>query len=56
MANMLKAQARYGTFVVHSAADLISRSLFDYGEWAQLEIEHLAKFIRPGDTVLDVGA
>jgi len=36
--------------------DIIGRSLRDYGEWAQIEISHLCKFIRDGDVVLDVGA
>jgi FkbM family methyltransferase len=27
-----------------------------YGEWAQLEIDLMLRFVRPGDTVLDIGA
>ncbi len=34
----------------------IGRSLDLYGEWAESELELLGLFIRPGDTVIDVGA
>ena len=34
----------------------IGASLRDYGEWAQLELEFLFRFLGAGDTVLDVGA
>lgn len=35
---------------------IVSSSLRHYGEWAQLEINALCRFIEPGDTVIDVGA
>ncbi|PZF78617.1 hypothetical protein DK847_02080 [Aestuariivirga litoralis] len=47
---------RYGQIFIPAGADLISDSLRLYGEWAQNEIDDLLAFIRPGDTVLDVGA
>lgn len=34
----------------------ISRSLEEYGEWAQAEIDFLPNFMGSRDTVLDIGA
>ena len=47
---------RYGLISFFKNDTIISRSLREYGEWAQAEIEFLLDFIRSGDTVLDVGA
>ncbi|MBU4609194.1 FkbM family methyltransferase [Achromobacter sp. GG226] len=49
-------EARYGRFAVPDGNDLIGDSLREYGEWAQVELDLLAHFIRPGQTVLDIGA
>jgi FkbM family methyltransferase len=35
---------------------IISRSLQEYGEWAEAEVEFLGSLISPDDTVLDIGA
>ena len=51
-----KFDCRYGRFVTFGEGDLISRSLATYGEWAQGEIDMLAKFISEGDVVIDAGA
>ncbi len=43
--------------VLYNANDVyIGRSFDLYGEWSQAEIEGLVQFLRPGMTVLDVGA
>lgn len=47
---------RYGRIITYGDEDLISRSLEMYGEWAQGEIDVLAKFISDGDVVIDAGA
>ncbi len=47
---------RYGLMSFFKNDTIISRSLADYGEWAQAEVEFLLSLIGPGDTVLDVGA
>jgi FkbM family methyltransferase len=52
----VRVSTRYGEFVVLNANDLICRSLFHYGEWAQCEIEILSQFIARGDSVVDAGA
>lgn len=36
--------------------DLVSVSQLSFGEWESLQTEILQLFLRPGDTVLDVGA
>ncbi|AEG91956.1 FkbM family methyltransferase [Ramlibacter tataouinensis] len=50
------ATTRYGDMECLSGDSVVSRSLVQYGEWAQLELELLAALIRPGTVVLDVGA
>jgi FkbM family methyltransferase len=52
----VKVKTRYGEFSVFTDSDLISRSLLQYGEWAQCEIEILGQFISRGDAVVDAGA
>ncbi len=47
---------RYGTMTVPVRDLIVGRSLLTYGEWAQAEIDLLLDLIRPGDTVVDVGA
>ena len=49
-------RTRYGTVSFFSTDNVIGRSLREYGEWAQNEIELFLKYLRPGDTVLDIGA
>ncbi len=48
--------SRYGPITVPATDLIIGRSIATYGEWAQLEIDALAHFIKDGDTVLDIGA
>ncbi len=48
--------SRYGLIAAPAKDLIIGRSIATYGEWAQLEIDALAYFIKDGDTVLDVGA
>lgn len=49
-------RGRYGVLSFFSSDLVVGRSLAMYGEWAENEIAFLKTFIRPGDTVLDVGA
>ena len=47
---------RYGVMSFFKNDTIISRSLREYGEWAEAEVEFLCQLVGPGDTVLDVGA
>ena len=49
-------ETRFGTMECLEADSVVSRSLALYGEWAQAELSLLQGLVRPGDTVLDVGA
>ena len=53
---MTTLHCRYGEFSVPDQNDLIFNALREYGEWAQEELDMLSRFVRPGDTVLDIGA
>lgn len=53
---MISLHCRYGNFSVPDRNDLILNALREYGEWAQEELDMLAHFIRPGDTVIDAGS
>src|SRR6266568_6896191 len=46
---------KFGAFKIFDRNDLITKSLKEYGEWAQNEINFCSNFIKFGDTVLDIG-
>ncbi|MFY9655225.1 MAG: FkbM family methyltransferase [Methylocystis sp.] len=48
--------ARHGRFFVLRNDLFISRSMIEYGEWTESEFTLMAQLLRPGDTVIDVGA
>ncbi len=50
------AQCRYGVMSFFTNDTTVSRSLKEYGEWAQAEIEFLRALIDRGAVVVDVGA
>ncbi|HEJ2468562.1 TPA: FkbM family methyltransferase [Vibrio cholerae] len=56
MSNIRKVKSRRGQFNIISSDKVVSESIALYGEWAQIELEILEKFIEKGDTVIDVGA
>lgn len=47
---------RFGQMFCHPNDNCIGRSLREYGEWAQLELDIILPMILPGQLVLDVGA
>lgn len=54
---VLRAKAcKHGLFVYNPNDIFIGASMENYGEWCEYEIDLLSKFIKPGDTVIDVGA
>jgi len=54
--NIETRNCRYGILSYFSRDNIIGRSLREYGEWAQAEIDFLSEFINKGDTIIDVGA
>jgi FkbM family methyltransferase len=48
-------ESRYGMISASEDEDLITKSLTEYGEWAENELTLIKKFMKEGDTVLDVG-
>ena len=48
-------KCRHGTFMLLHR-DLISECMKVYGEWAEKEVLLFAKLLKPGDTVIEVGA
>ena len=48
--------ARYGHMLYKAHDKIIGKALEHYGEWAQDELNLLQNFIKPGDTVVDIGA
>ncbi len=48
--------AKRGDFVINPGDTIIGRSLVTYGEYAEHELFLLSHVLKPGDTVIDVGA
>jgi FkbM family methyltransferase len=51
-----KTQTRYGDMLVPAADTYVGRSLIEYGEWTQSEINLLTQLVRPGMAIADIGA
>lgn len=49
-------RCRHGWFMFNRNDQFVGRSLDRYGEWCQAELEILTPLLRPGRTVLDIGA
>jgi FkbM family methyltransferase len=49
-------RCKHGIFAYNRNDAFIGKSLDQYGEWCEFEIDLLRNFIRPGDRVIDVGA
>jgi len=49
-------RAKHGSFFVLKSDTYVGRSLVEYGEWTEGEIDLILQILRPGDHVLDVGA
>jgi FkbM family methyltransferase len=54
--HMAVKRCRHGVFMYNRNDAFIGRGLDLYGEWCEFEIQLLARFIRPGDIVIDAGA
>lgn len=52
----VRAACRHGVFTLPLFDRFITRSMLVYGEYSPREAEVICSFLRPGDTVLDVGA
>lgn len=52
----IRAATRYGDMIVAAADNYVGRSIVEYGEWSQSEIDLLQQIIKPGMIVLDIGA
>lgn len=53
---MRSVKAKHGVFVYNPNDTFVGRSLEQYGEWCEFEIDLLKQFVKPGDTVIDAGA
>lgn len=51
-----QVDAKHGKFSYIAADTFIGRSLEQYGEWTEFELDLLLPLIIPGDVVIDVGA
>jgi FkbM family methyltransferase len=49
-------QCRHGTFLSLKSDVYIGKSLAEYGEWGESEVNLLAQLLRPDDIVIDAGA
>jgi FkbM family methyltransferase len=55
-APLVELKCRHGNMLVFRNDNVIGRSLSLYGEWAEHELRCLRRYVRPGSTVVDVGA
>jgi FkbM family methyltransferase len=49
-------RCRHGVMLFNQNDEVVGRSLREYGEYSELEMEMLGRFLSPGDIVLDLGA
>ncbi len=49
-------ECRYGFMIYPRNDGVVSRILSLYGEWSQGEVDLFAQYVRPGDTVIEVGS
>ena len=49
-------RCKHGYLMYNTNDMYIGRSLDVYGEWCETELDLLSDYIKPGDTILDVGA
>ena len=49
-------RCKHGLFIFNKNDTFVGRGLDIYGEWCESEIETLSQLLRPGHTVIDVGA
>jgi FkbM family methyltransferase len=49
-------RCKHGIFAYNRNDTFIGKSLDQYGEWCEFEIDLLRNFLKPGDRVIDVGA
>jgi FkbM family methyltransferase len=54
--DVIAHRGRHGVLCHYTRDEVIGASLAHYGEWAEEELYLLSWLIRPGDTVIDVGA
>jgi FkbM family methyltransferase len=54
--SLLEKDCRHGKFYYAGTDELVGYSLDTYGEFSEFEVEVFRKTLRPGDTVIDVGA
>lgn len=47
---------RHGRFLYNTNDHYVGASLARYGEWSEYEVELFAKFLRPGDHVIEAGS
>lgn len=50
------AECRYGRFLYNRNDAYIGRSLEQYGEWSEAEVDLFRQILRPGDHVVEAGA
>lgn len=53
---MKKVECRYGNLFIIENDTIISKSLQQYGEWAEKEVDLFKIFVETSDCVLDIGA
>ena len=55
--NMIgRVKAKHGTFYFCNYDEFIGLAIREYGEYSELELKTILKFIKEGDTVFDIGA
>ena len=54
--NIIKQNIKHGTFLYHENDRYIGKSLSEYGEWSEGEVELIKKIVSNNENIIEIGS